>query len=76
MEREAVVWNCSCVDALKGTVLPERFQEIVQAGSLSVPTRNGSIQNRSKVPCKRSHRFWLNTMLNWGGGGAGGRRIN
>ena len=21
MEREAVVWNCSCVDALKGTVL-------------------------------------------------------
>ena len=21
MERETVIWNCSCVDALKGTVL-------------------------------------------------------
>ena len=54
MEREAVVWNCSCVDALKRTVVHRRVPRDRVSGSLSVPTRNGSMQNRSKVSCKRS----------------------
>ena len=52
--REAAVWNCSCVNDLKCTVLHRTVPRHRVNGKPLVPTRNGSIQNRSKVSCKRS----------------------
>ena len=61
-EREAVVWNCSCVNALKGTVL---HRTVTRDRINEKPIRthaDGSIQSRSKVPCKRSRTILLSLI--------------
>ena len=57
MEREAVFWNCSCEDALKGTVLHRTVQRDRVNGKFIRTYAEQFHTEPFQSPCKRSLRL-------------------